>query len=778
LVEVRPRGALHSFAPLRSKLSQQMDTWPEAPQVCVRPGIDLPPGLSVNAPVPCKDNGVSFWAVGGPSKARIRINDDPQKLLQLPEDFTLAVRFRAAKGEATTPAGSGAAAVKAKTSNYDSLLLGHDNKHWLAIGADQHLCCVNSDTGDVAYLDHQVKGGAWSIVYLQARGSSTVVYTFDEGGFFEAGMFDVALAGGGLRQMGWATNEIYVAEVLVWNRCVPWAEMCLTCPAPLLPEPEPAEPAEALTDRTISGQVVDLHGQGIPDVEVAWLKGKCLTDEDGCFEVTLSEADTDAGDGTDSVGSESTTTTFDFQCAGFGPGVTQARSADTRNPPVQITLRPIAAEATFDASEEGNVMDEKSGSHVKIAPGSLVHLDGSPVEGPISVRLSIIDSTDPASLASMPGDFSAIGKDGAKVHLESLGAAWIGAVDDQGNELKVADENNGVVLNLATEGFCNPEKVGSTPEMWSFDKLSGKWVLMYTPMTIDGELAPSLGTTSAGGGEEYRDDESDDGPKRGKKGKSKSSKGDYRGEAERVRGSFMTPEKFKEKVSSKCRKMISCPVKMGFINCDVETTATANLIQGRVVSNGRPLKSAQLWCFSDEYAGRMSDFTDGDGKFSALLAQFDSSVKIEVITQTPVMDGSKVDVFFESRSWQRSTARKQLERIPGVYLQGKEVDGQSSWERDPQKGEVGVSRIVWCKKRLQWHLFVDGALMFSKDCAEEDALPFGAGWRAATLFGEDEKSVAPPAFSRGVKIEKKKFGPFKTKAAGELVDVGEIVFAV
>jgi len=254
-------------------------------------------------------------------------------------------------------------------------------------------------------------------------------------------------------------------------------------------------------------------------------------------------------------------------------------------------------------------------------------------------------------------------------------------------------------------------------------------------------------------------------------------KGEYEGEAEGLRGSYMTPEKFKEKVSSKVRKMISSPVKLGFINCDVETTAAASLIQGRVVSNGQPLKSAQLWCSSDEYHGRMSDVTDGDGKFSALLAQFDSSVNIEVITQTPVVDAQKVDVFFESRSWNRSTARKQLECVPGLYLKAKEVDGNSSWERDPKKGEVGMSRIVWCKKRLQWHLFVDGALMFSKECAKEDELPFGAGWRAATLFGEDEKSVAAPTFSRGVKIEKKKFGPYKTKAAGKLVDVGEIIFA-
>ena len=82
-------------------------------------------------------------------------------------------------------------------------------------------------------------------------------------------------------------------------------------------------------------------------------------------------------------------------------------------------------------------MEDPVTGSVTVPSNALSYADGRPVTGPVTVKLSVIDVTDPTSLASMPGDFSAIGADGAEVMLESLGAAWINATDEKGEELEV-----------------------------------------------------------------------------------------------------------------------------------------------------------------------------------------------------------------------------------------------------------------------------------------------------------------------------------------------------
>merc|ERR1712100_891798 len=103
---------------------------------------------------------------------------------------------------------------------------------------------------------------------------------------------------------------------------------------------------------------------------------------------------------------------------------------------VQVVLRPVSASAVVDPTVGGNVEDPISGSSVTVPPNSLVYPDGSEVTGPVTLSLSVIDVTDPAGLASMPGDFSAVGADGEEVLLQSLGAARIGATDETGQQLK------------------------------------------------------------------------------------------------------------------------------------------------------------------------------------------------------------------------------------------------------------------------------------------------------------------------------------------------------
>jgi len=150
---------------------------------------------------------------------------------------------------------------------------------------------------------------------------------------------------------------------------------------------------------------------------------------------------------------------------------------------------------TFDAAAGGSVTDPVSGSSVTMPPSSLVYPDGSEVTGPVNVNLAIIDVTTPEGLASMPGNFSAVGADDKEVMLQSLGAAWVGATDAEGRQLEVKDGSD-YTLDLQTEAKADAAKLGVVPEMWSFDESTGKWELEPSEMKLNGEDVPNTARPS------------------------------------------------------------------------------------------------------------------------------------------------------------------------------------------------------------------------------------------------------------------------------------------
>merc|ERR1740121_1886253 len=131
---------------------------------------------------------------------------------------------------------------------------------------------------------------------------------------------------------------------------------------------------------------------------------------------------------------------------------------------LRVTLRTISASKVVDAKEGGSVVDALSGSSLTVPPNTLSYPDGTPVEGPVTISLSVIDATDPKALASMPGDFSAVGEDGSTVYLQSLGAAWVGATDKDGRELAVREGSEGVNLDLRSKAMADPAKLGTDAE--------------------------------------------------------------------------------------------------------------------------------------------------------------------------------------------------------------------------------------------------------------------------------------------------------------------------
>lgn len=727
--------------------------WPEGATVVLRPDGVLPDGLKTSGPVPSTESGVPFWRLGGAGKGRLRVIEDTAGLLELKENFTIAVCFRPGAGDA---------------QGWDSLLLGHDNKHWLAMPGDDKtkVCCMDGDSSLNLNADFLDQG--WIQIFLRSVEGGTSVFGMDQEGLLDLGTFPTSLVGSKLRNAGWATNEVDIAAIAFWDRILTWAELS---PPALAPAPAPPPDPDAPIPKRIFGQVTDLAGEPLKDVSIKWKMGGCISDGEGSFAM-LEEAETDVPEDGSQASASSTSSCVSFECDGFAP--TSMRISVASEQSIVVALRKLSATATLDATEGGQVVDPSSGSSVTVPPSSLVYADGSPVTGPVTVSLSIIDATDPASLASMPGDFSAIGADGESVMLESLGAAWIGAVDSKGEALEVKEDSEGVTLDIHTTVQAkNAAKLEVLPEMWSFDEETGKWQLAASDMAIDGQAAPNASRVTVR--EETAVEEELP------KARPRKSKRAYRKpfDPEKVAKTWMTPEAFREKLAQEGEKSIAAPVsKLGYWNIDMayHSPNRAVMFKGRVLDRaGDPLADAQIWGVGKSYHGRSPDTTDKGGRFEALVVQFDSEVDVEVSYRKPADSDKKLDVFFQGGYAPRVssvTVEKLLAQLPGSYHLDETKEYPRWWKSAPQG--VGPScSIRWSSLRHRWHLMVGERVLFGFPGDEDGqrGSPVGDGWQPTRDLATESLTVLK--CHRARKVISEKFGPYHTGPAGNFVDLGE-----
>ena len=732
--------------------------WPDDAKVILRPDGALPEGLKTSGPVPSTENGVPFWRLGGPSKGRLRVLDDAAGLLELKEPFTIALCFRV----------PGAYMSRDAAKGWDSLLLGHDNKHWLAMPGDDKtkLCCLEGDKCFDLSADFLDQG--WIQVFLRSAAGATSVLGVDSAGLIDLGTFDTSLAGSKLRSAGWSSNEVDIAAVAFWDRAVSWEELSM----PL--EPQPAAPSrqpDAPAPKKICGQVTDLAGAPLKDVSVKWPTGGCISDGDGTFEAVLEDTETHVPEDGSQASASSACSCVSFECDGFAPTSVRASLASEQS--VVVALRKLSAATTLDASEGGVVVDPASGSSVSVPAGSLAYADGSPVTGPVTVSLSVIDATDPASLASMPGDFSAVGADGENVMLESLGAAWIGAVDAKGEALQVREDSEGVTLDIHTTARVNATKLGVVPDMWSFDEASGKWQLEASDLEIDGRAAPNATRATA---REVTEAEVGREMPRPRKKKSASRRAEERFDPAKVESAWMTAEEFQKLLAEDGQKSLAAPLsKLGYWNIDMayRSPTHAVMLKGLVLDHaGSPLADAQLWAVGKSYYGRSPDTSDKAGRFESLMVQFDSEVDVEVSYHKFLETDSKLDVFFQGGlipKVSEGSLKQLLKQLPGCY----EGDGKASptWWKHANSLGPGCS-IRWSAERHRWHLMVAEQVLYVRS-GDPAGSPIGDGWCPVQKALTEMEVLAPLNCQRRRKVISQKFGPYHTGPAGNFVDLGE-----
>lgn len=210
----------------------------------------------------------------------------------------------------------------------------------------------------------------------------------------------------------------------------------------------------------------------------------------------------------------------------------------------------------------------------------------------------------------------------------------IGSCGFVGPCVRQVREDSEVVLDLHTLAKANAEKLGATPEMWSFDSESGKWKLEAADMEIDGVPAENSMRRTA---REAETTEVEAPRPRPRKSKKRMKKGDYPTEdydPDRISASWITPEEFMKILAKEGEKSLAAPVKkLGYWNVDMAYSSPnkAVLLQGTVVdANKKPVPDLQIWANGKDYYGRSPDKSAADGRFSALMVQFDSTVDIEV----------------------------------------------------------------------------------------------------------------------------------------------------
>jgi len=232
-------------------------------------------------------------------------------------------------------------------------------------------------------------------------------------------------------------------------------------------------PPPAMGRVVVRGRALD-SSEGVPlhDAALSWPGGEqplCSTGEDGFFEFELGEE------------LAATERQLLLACSkpGYAPAVVAIAlpsEGAAMATVATVTVALLRAESGMVSSQAGGTVTHSSGASVTLSADSVVCADGSAYDGgKVAVHMSVIDAQDDASLACMPGDFSAVDRAGHHVQLESYGAMWVGLAGEEGEELALRAESS-MRLTLRSTVPINSDKLGVLPSLWQFDEANGKWI--------------------------------------------------------------------------------------------------------------------------------------------------------------------------------------------------------------------------------------------------------------------------------------------------------------
>ncbi len=134
-------------------------------------------------------------------------------------------------------------------------------------------------------------------------------------------------------------------------------------------------------------------------------------------------------------------------------------------------LLPGSGVMQMDVTAGGEVNDHQ-GALAKFAANSLVKANGEAATGPATVTVAALDATDPISIQSFPGDFTARRTDGSDILLETVVPMSV-SVRQGGEELNIKPGMNAELsLPIPTELAASAP---DTIPLWSLDPKTGSW---------------------------------------------------------------------------------------------------------------------------------------------------------------------------------------------------------------------------------------------------------------------------------------------------------------
>jgi hypothetical protein len=153
----------------------------------------------------------------------------------------------------------------------------------------------------------------------------------------------------------------------------------------------------------------------------------------------------------------------------------------------QIKMLDREIVGTIDAQSGGSV-STSSGAQVRLPSNAVVTQNGQTYAGSISVAMQWIDPTAEDLHQRLVGDLSGIDIEGQEVALGTFGMMTVELLDNQGNELQLADE-----ARAELTWPIPSERLSEAPQsipVWSYDENLGTW--------IEEELAIQNGNTFTG----------------------------------------------------------------------------------------------------------------------------------------------------------------------------------------------------------------------------------------------------------------------------------------
>lgn len=589
------------------------------------PAIDVVSGRAPEQPLSVPDEGVHVWELQGGQ--RISPLGIP-----LPEEHTIALWAKLLPSREREPG---------------ALIAGTDGTPWLLLGIDKL-------QGSPLPID---RATGWQLIVM--RGSTTTetstlcAWSGDPVPMIFGKPINLG-SGAILNSVGDVEASLGSAESLtVWPRQLSGAELCdlwvRGCCRLGLPEPARwinlAAPPPTDTMRIVGRVIETVGGSPLGGVKIrASTAGPCAgqeasvgtpatsTAEDGTFIVEI-PASSVTGDGdTTAIPAVVVTLAQD----GFAPQTVVGAATggeELRLPTTRLTR--LSMQTTIDAAGGGVLTDASTSSVFTVPPSAFLDADGSVFEGNVTISTATIDPSDESSLASMPGDFSALSIDGHRGTLRSFGAYYFSAADANGTALDLNPAAPVSVEWPLSVPLDTCDKGVQPPCAWSFDAATGKWMQHgETTLEVDGVRLPAPGTAEfVALGKPLAPGTAVDataGAARGKKWKGKGGPNS--------KSTAAIVDAVREILEGRATIKSLKNLHIGFNGwCNVDSMLNNPqelpcLLRGRLADwadSSEPWRSSQIDAVGASYASRARARVQSDGAFE-IAVQPNSTVKLEV----------------------------------------------------------------------------------------------------------------------------------------------------